>query len=203
MAGKHALPSGIIRLIRQQNQPFGGQRNRRFSYAHSYPYSHFRRAGDRRRGRQNRSAGAYLRTVERFGRYKTLQPGLSLVKMRLWTELSRKINMMEQVLDIPSQEVIQKRPTSLSMRSASIQVIDAPRAAYEVSNPNWRSVNLTMTNIRTVLFGSMELDEMLSSATASTRGCCILSMKLPTRGEIKVTRIEIRDVRPPAELIPL
>ena len=74
------------------------------------------------------------------------------------------------------------------------------QAAYEVSNLELAIVNLTMTNIRYRTLGSMELDEMLSSATALTPACCTLSMRPPTRG-IKVTRIEIRDVRPPAELI--
>lgn len=143
----------------------------------------------------------YNYTVERFGRYtRTLSPGLNLI-VPFVDRVGARMNMMEQVLDVPSQDVITRDNASVGVDGVAFyQVLNAPQAAYQVAGLQNAILNLTMTNIRTVM-GSMDLDELLSNRDAINERLLRVVDEAAHPWGIKITRVEIKDINPPANLV--
>src|SRR5690606_29761598 len=140
-------------------------------------------------------------TVERFGRYtRTLSPGLNMI-IPFIDRIGARMNMMEQVLDVPTQEVITKDNAIVAVDGVAFyQVLNAAQSAYQVSGLQNAILNLTITNSRSVM-GSMDLDELLSNRDAINDRLLHIVDEAASPWGIKMTRVEIKDINPPKNLV--
>ncbi|NRA88667.1 MAG: SPFH/Band 7/PHB domain protein [Rhizobiales bacterium] len=143
----------------------------------------------------------YSYTAERFGRYfRTLKPGLNIL-VPLIDSVGHKVNMMERVFNVPSQDVITRDNAMVAVDGVTFfQVLDASKASYAINDLENAILNLTMTNIRNVM-GSMDLDELLSKRDEINVKLLSVVDDAASSWGVKVTRIEIKDISPPADLI--
>ena len=140
-------------------------------------------------------------TVERFGKFtRTLESGLNVI-VPFFDRVGRKVNMMEQVIDIPQQDVISKDNATVTVDGVAFyQVFDAAKASYEIARLDQAIIVLTMTNIRSVM-GAMDLDQMLSHRDEINERLLRVVDAAVSPWGIKVNRIEIKDIVPPADLV--
>lgn len=140
-------------------------------------------------------------TVERFGRYtRTLRPGLHII-VPFFDAIGSRLNVMEQVLDIPTQEVITRDNASVKVDGVVFyQILDAVAAAYEVRELTLAIVNLSTTNLRTVM-GSMDLDELLSQRDRINSQLLAVVDEATNSWGVKITRVEVKDISPPEDLV--